>query len=394
MRFKVAKQDLDAALQVVSPSISSTGSDITTHFVFRRTGTKADGYGVDVLTCSGRVFSSCPLIADVEDPGEKGSFTIEGKRLKQWLAHVPDAALTFALDEAEVVARAPKGQQTFQSLDPDSRFVWDKTLKAAKLTATLPADRLAAALGYSRLFASVKESEQPELCVCEFRPRVVEEDGTVTHEGGILYSTDKKAVCLIRVEGMTESALRIHGKDVPGLIAFLGTCESTDVEVLEHERILVLRRGDGAVFGESRFQADFPGLKIQMDDADQHQWVLSKTEIDEGIGFLTSGAAWEDNRLHFAPGTEDNEVIMWMMSATGKKTELTLACKVLDSLDKAPEIPPEGFAIDHFRLAKVLGARKEDEVTLGINVSGNRGFVRFVTETPSDKYLTIIAWLT
>jgi hypothetical protein len=398
MRFKVAKQDLDAALQVVSPSISNTGSDITTHFVFRRTGTKKDGYGVEVLTCSGRVFSSCPLIVDVEDPGEKGSFTVEGKRLKQWLAHVGDAALTFTLDETDVIARAPKGKQTFQSLNPDSRFVWDKTLKAAKLTATLPADRLAAALGYSRLFASVKESEQPELCVCEFRPRVVETDEetgveTVIHEGGILYSTDKKAVCLIRVEGMTESALRIHGKDVPGLIAFLGTCESTDVEVLEHERILVLRRGDGAVFGESRFQADFPGLKIQMDDADQHQWVLSKAEINEGIGFLTAGAAWEDNRLHFASGTEDDEVVMWMMSATGKKTELTLKCKVLDSQDKAPDLPPEGFAIDHFRLAKVLGAQKEDEVMLGINVSGARGFVRFVTETPCDKYLTIIAWL-
>jgi len=379
MRFKVAKQDLEAALQVVSASISSSGTDITTHYVFRRTGTEDEGYGVEVLTCSGRVFSSCPIIVEVEDPGDKGLFTVEGKRLKQWLAHVPDAPLTFALDEAEVVARAPKGKQTFQSLNPDSRFVWDKTLEASTLTATLPADRLAAALAYSKLFTSVKETEHAELCISEIKE-------------GILYSTDKRAVTLIRVAGLEESKLRVHGKDAAGFITFLGTFNGTEVEVLEHDRMLVFRRADGAVFGESRFQAAFPGVKVGMDDKDQHQWVLSKAEIDEAIGFLTSGAAWEDNRLHFSPGDGD-EVLVSMVSATGKKTVLPLTSTEKVSADKAPAIPSEGFSIDHFCLAKVLGAWKEDEIRFGINVMGDRGFVRFVIEQNGDKYLTILAWL-
>ena len=54
MRFQVAKQDLEAALQVVTPSLSSSGTDITSHYVFRRTGTKKDGYGVEEVTCSRR----------------------------------------------------------------------------------------------------------------------------------------------------------------------------------------------------------------------------------------------------------------------------------------------------------------------------------------------------
>lgn len=381
MRFKVAKRDLDDALQVVSPSISSSGNDITTHYVFRRTGPNDKGeYGMEVLTCSGRMFSSCPLIVKVEDPGEKDAFTIEGKRLKQWLSFVADAALTFTFADAEVVARAPKGKQTFQSLDPDSRFVWDKTLKASKLTATLPADRLAAALAYSRLFASTKESEQPELCTCEVKD-------------GILYSTDKKAVTLIRVAGLGESAMRIHGKDAKGILDFLGTCDGSEVDVLEHDRMLIFRRKDGAVFGETRFQAAFPGLKINMDDEDQHEWVLVKADLEEAIGFLTSGASWEDNRLHFKPSKEAGEVILWMMSATGKKTELMLKTSVSESVENAPEIPPEGFSVDHFCLAKVLGAWKDKDIRLGVNIRGNRGFVRFVVDQHGDKYLTIIAWL-
>jgi len=380
MRFKVAKRDLEAALQVVSPSISSSGADITTHYVFCRTGEEG-AYGVEVRACSGRVFSSCPIIADVEDPGEKGSFTVEGKRLKQWLAHVPEAPLSFALDEDSVAARAPKGKQTFQSLDPDARFNWSKTLKASKLTATLPAERLAAALGYSRLFASSKESDQPELCVCEVKD-------------GILYSTDRKAVTLIRVLGLDDSTLRVHGKDATGFLSFLGTFNETDVEVLEHDRMLIFRRKDGAVYGESRFVAAFPGLKVGMDDIDQHEWVLSKEEITEAIGFLTSGAAWEDNRLHFAPSKKDGEVNLSMMSATGERTVFSVTSTGMSSADKAPELPPEGFNIDHFCLAKVLGAWKDDdEVRFGLNVRGDKGFVRFVVEQAGDSFLTILAWL-
>lgn len=397
MRFKVAKRDLDAALNVVGGSLSSSGSDISTHFLFRVVDPPEEGddYGVEVLTYSGRIFSSCPLIASVKDVPDDGkkAFTVEAKRLKQWLNHVADAALEFTLDGVEVVAKAPKGKQTFQSLDPDSFPFWDKMLQKAEVKATLPADRMSAALSYSKLFASDRESSHPELCVCEVRPAEVDDDGNITKEGGILYSTDKKAVTLIRVEGLSESAMRIHAKDSGGFLSFLGTFDGTDVEVLEHPRSLIFRRRDGAVFGETRFQTGFPGLNIKMDDADQHQWVLSKDEVTEAIGFLVSGAAWEDNRLRFKPGKTEGKVILSMASVTGKTTELELDAIEMSVIEDAPEVPTEGFAIDHFCLAKVLNWWKDDALRVGISIMGNRGYVRFVVEQGNDKYLTIIAWM-
>ncbi len=382
MRFKVAKQDLDAALQVVTPSMSSSGDDITSHYVFRRTGTKKDGYGITLVTCSERMFSSCPLKAEIVDEGTKGSFTIEGKRLKQWLNSVPDAVLSFALDEeeSEVIARAPKGKQTFQSLQPDSRFVWDKEIKAAKITATVSAERLASALKHSRLFVSVKGTDSPELCVSEVL-------------NGILYSTDRKVATLIRLEGLEESNLRIHGKDASGFLAFLNTFNETDVEVLEHDRVLILRRGDGAVFGEARFQATFPGINVNIDDDDQHQWVLSKEEITNVIGFLASGADREDNRLRFTPSDDEGVIELSMLTVSGKKTVLPIQVVKHEQTDKFPEIPPEGYALDHFCLTKVLSVLKGDGVEFGINVVGDRGYVRFLDEPNGDRYVTILAWL-
>jgi len=382
MRFQVAKQDLEAALQVVTPSLSGTGTGVTTHYAFRRTGTKEGGYGVEVITCSERLFSSCPLKAKVDDPGKKGSFTVEGKRLQKWLSNVANAALDFTFDEedSEVVAKAPRGKQTFQSLQPDSRFTWAAELKDAESKATIPAERLAKALSYSARFTSAKESEEPELCTSEAKE-------------GILYSTDRKAVSLIRVAGLEESNLRIHGKDAGGFLTFLGSFDNTDVEVLEHDRMLIFQRGDGAVFGATRFQAPFPGINIDMDSDDHHVWTLDKGEISEAIGFLTSGASWEDNRLRLSPGEADGEVVFSMVSATGKTTTLTLNCTEHSSADGAPEVPDDGFVIDHFLLAKVLGVWKADQIPLGITITGNRGFVRFVTEQDDDKYLTILAWL-
>jgi len=382
MRFQVAKQDLEAALQVVTPSLSSSGTDITSHYVFRRTGTKKDGYGVEVVTCSGRVFSSCPIKGKVADPGQKGTFTIEGKRLKQWLSHVTEAALTFSFDEdeGEVVAKAPKGKQLFQTLQPDKRFTWSKTLEESKLTATVAAERLASALSYSRLFASTDEAKKPDMCLCEVQK-------------GILFSSDKKSVALVKVEGLDESKMRVHTKDVNGVLAFLGTFDGTDVEVLEHERMLILRRGDGAVFGESRFQKPFPGLKAKMGEPDQRTWTLNKADVEQAIGFLVSGASWEDNRLRFVEGEEDNTVVLSMMTTAGKATKLPVECVSMSVADGADDMPDTGFALDHFCLSKVLGSWKGDEIEFGLNVRGDRGYVQFKSSHDEVDYLTILAWL-
>lgn len=385
MRFKVAKRDIEAALQVVDSSIVSSGSDMSAHYTFRRTGPDGDGkYGVEVLSYGGRIFSSCPLIVVVEDAGKKGALTIEGWRLKQWLQNIgDDTAPDFTLDEGEVIARVPRGKQTFQSLDPSSFPYWDKTLKDAKVTARIPANRLAAALAYSRLFASDKDKETkaPQLCVCEI-------------QNGILYSTDKKAATLIKVEGMDASGLRVHVKDVGGFLTFLGTVGDGDVEVLEHERMALVRRClDGAVFGEARFHFAYPPQKAGINDTDQWCWDIPKAEFQQAIGFLRSGAAKEDNRLNIAPGENAGEIILSMQSATGKPTNLTLAGIGMTSAANAPPIPDEGFVVDHIILAKAMAPWKETTVRFGLSTKGDRGLLRLVHEQFESKFLTVLPWM-
>jgi len=381
MRFKVAKQDLEAALQVVNPSLGS-GADLTGHYVFHRTGPDDAGkYGVEVKTVSDRLFSSCPVKAQVEEAGTKDSFTIEGWRLKKVLHHIPDAALTigFNADESEALLRVGRFTQTFQSLQPDARYTWSKPLAAATVAATVAADRLSQALGYARHFVSANDSEQPELCACEIRE-------------GIVYATDKRSISLIRVAGMDESKLRVHGKDASSLMTFLGMCEGLDVDVLEHDTMLILRRGDGAVFGAMRFQASMPNIQIGMDDGDQHRWTVLKQDLVSAIGLLTSGAAKEDNRLHLEMGA-DGDLLVSMLSATGKQTVMPLAVISKESDDEASDLPDGGFSVDHTNLAKVLSAWKDSEFTIGISLVSSRGYVRFTSEYEGDKYLTLFSWL-
>jgi len=383
MRFQVAKQDLDAALQVVNPSLSGSGGGIETHYVFRRTGPDDAGkYGVVVLTNSGLLSGSCPLIVSVDDPGTASEFTVEGGRLKQFLAHVPDTALTFTFDdkEKETVVRAVRATQSYPSLAADYRYDWGDLLKEAKHTATLPADRVAGALSYSRRFAAPENAKRPELCVCEIK-------------GGILFSTDQKGVTLVRLKELEESSLRVHSKDVSGFLGFLAACEGTSVDVLEHDRKLIFRRHDGAVFAESRFGAEFPDFEVEMDEEPHHKWTLSKDDLTHGIGVLTSGAADSDNRLHLALGTAEGEVVLSMMTTGGKKTEYPIQSIAMESLGGKPPIPDEGFYIDHPCLTKVLSSWKGDNIMLGNSVKGIRGTTRVGVEHDGDEYLTILGWL-
>ena len=383
MRFQVSKRDLTAALAVVGSSVSASGPDISSHFTFRRTDLDGGKHGLEILTYTGRIFSSCPLQGvDMADPGTDTAFTIESWRLKQWLNNIAaDAAPEFTLTDREVVVRVKRGKQTFQSLDPKTFPYWDKALKKAESKARLPADRLAAALSYSRQFASDEETKKPEFCICEVRD-------------GILQSSDKKAATLIRVAGLEKSDLRVHAKDVGGFLTFLGNLGDGEVEVLEHERMLLLRCcATQATFGEARFHFQFPLTKVNIDDIDQHTWTLPKEDLQQIIGFLISGAKKEDNRLHLAPGSEDGEILVSMANTTGKDTSMTLSGVTKASQDKAPSIPEEGFTIDHTFLAKVLSPWKEDNIVLGINVQGDKGFVRLARESNGCKFLTVLPWL-
>lgn len=380
MKIQVAKQDLDNALSVALTSISTTGSDLSTHCLFRPS--PDDNTKAEVLTYNSRCFSRCPFVGTIE--GDK-PFTVEGKRLKKWMNAVPDVALTFESDGAVVKATAPgRGTQKFQSLNPDNWPYWDSLVEKAETTYSIDSVRLAAALDHARQFTSDQENRNPELCVCEAR------DGT-------LIATDKIAATFIQVSGLEKSSMRVHAKDAGSILSFLSTIEG-EVEVFEEETNLFLRRKDGTIYGESRFQAKFPTFS-QPPDEDMHWWELRVEDLKSGIPFLASGAAWEDNRLHFNR-TGDGPISISMMSTAGSMTSIDIECVDSGKGDGAEDLPSDGFVLSHPLLTKVLAPCKDETVRFGINFRQKGGYIRlsdhrFQSEDGSggDSYVTILAWL-
>lgn len=378
MIFKVAKQDLEDALHVASGSVSGSGNDISAHFLFRVTD-KDGNLGVEVLSYSGRLFSSCPVFkAAVTERGD-GAFTIDGKRLRGWVA-LTTGTITFEFKDGNVRVKADKTKNVFQSLNPSTFPYWDKITAEAKPTGKIPAKQLAAALAYSKQFVSENEAGTPDLCVIEAKD-------------GIFYSTNQRAATLVKVAGLEKSALRVHGKDAGALCAFLDTCKDGEVEILEHDRALFLRRADGAVFGESRFGATFPGLKVNMDEKDQRTWLVPKGDVVLHVQSLAFGAANEDNRLKFNFTQPQGPVTIGMKMLTGDDVTEEIPCIESPTEPNAPDIPADGFSLDRESLKKVLASWDADAVRFGVNVAGSRGFVRFIFEGDGNKYLTIAAWL-
>jgi DNA polymerase III sliding clamp (beta) subunit (PCNA family) len=382
MKFQVAKRDLEAALKVVSPSLSSSGSDLTAHYLFRVTSEKDGSAGVCVQTYAGRMFSSSPLKGKVLE-GVEGAFSLEGKRLKKLLGFVEDAALEFTYRDAVVSIKTPKGTQKFPSLDPSKFPYWDKQVQEAKVTGTIPAARLASALEYVRHFVSDNEASEPNLCVTEAR-------------NSFLYATDKRALTLVKIKGLEDVCLRIHGKNLGGFLAFLSSFpEGTYVDVMEHDRSMMLRRGDGALFGEALFQARFPDLQVVFEEENHHTWVAPRADLLNGIGFLVSGASYEENRIRMT--VDDGKILLSMTNQTGDRTDIGVPA-TLSSRQGAIPLPKDGFHLDHGCFTKILNAWKSlDMVEIGVVLMESkgilRGYTRFVNTLNDDQYLTIHAFL-
>lgn len=382
MKIQVAKKDLEDALSVVSASMEGSGSDLSTHFLFRRS--PDDRTKAQVLTYSGYLSSMCPFTSVVEE-SDFDAFTVEGWRLKLWMTALPDAALEFEFDGSVVEAFCPgKGKQRFQSLNPKFPF-WDGDLATAQKTATLPADRLHKALDYARKFASDQETRTPELCVCEVKE-------------GILASTNKRTATLVKVKGLENSAMRILAKDAPHILSFLNTIND-DVDILEHEKKVFFRRGDGAIFVESRFDANFPVFN-QPPDEDPHWWILDTKELREAIPILRSGASKEDDRMRFSRPEKDGPISISMLTATGSPATLSVKCLDSHSEPDAEEIPEDGFVLAYPNLDKILQFVSTDTVRFGISRRKKNGYLRFKEVlfkeedgTGGDVYLTIAAWL-
>lgn len=377
MNFSVSKRDLDSALKVVSHTVSMGGSDISSHYLFRQTapGSKT----LEVLAYNGRVFSSCPVVASFEEEGKP--FTVEAKRVHYLLGAVADDAVlkVSSTGSGEVVIGAGKGKNVFASLDPDLFPYWDEVLGSSTKTATISADRLNSAFSHAKSFIYDQEAKAPHLCVAEFRK-------------GCLYATDQMAVSIIKVDGMEESSIRIFGKDMGAVTAFLSTFKDGDVEVMEDDRAMFLKRGDGAVFGESRYGSRFPDIAVDWSIEDDYWVDLPKSEVSNAIKFLAAGARWDDTLLRMSVG--DDHMALSMNATNGKRVTLEVKTLAMGTRGKdVPQLPEDGFPVSNVYVTNLLESHSSDTIRFGISKKGKGGWIRVKDERGKDIYLTTVAWL-
>ncbi len=367
--IKIAKSDLEAALKVVGNTVGS--ADLSSHFLFR----VQDGK-ITLYSQNNRVFSSCPVVASAE--GEE-MFTLEAWRVSSVLGATPNnSVLTFVSHNGEVKVTTDRGKIDLSSLDPSKFPFWDDMLKEAKETAVIAADRLKSALSHARMFVSADEMQSPQYCVAEFR-------------GGVLYSSDKVAVSCIKVVGMENSSLRIHGKDIGALTTFLDGAKGSDVTLLEHDRAFFVRRSDGAIFGETLFASKFPPLNgVDWEQVDDYVWDIFREEFDSNVDLLVSGAKRGDAHLFLS--FADGKVLMGMDSVGGKRMSVDITPQKVETKSEAPALPDGGFVVPHTHLTTTLGTHSENLVRLGVSRRNNGGWVRIRDTRGTDLYLTTIAW--
>lgn len=372
--IKVAKSDFEAALRVVSNTVSSNTPDISSHYLFRVVS------GVlTLLSYSGRVFSSCPVIATSDE--KDVSFSVEAWRIGNMLSATPNnSVLTFNPQGSEVKVVTDRGKIEFPSLDPSTFPFWDSVLETAVETANISADRLVAAFEHTRQFVSSDEQKTPQTCVVEFR-------------GGCLYSSDSATVACIKVAGMEKSALRVHGKDLGPLIHFLSGAKGSSVSVLETPGALFIRRADGAVFGETKYAHSFPDFTVDWTLNDDYTWDIFREELLENVRFLQSGAQKGENKLSLELSDTPNVIRMGMAGVSGKTLTVDLQTQGMKAnCDPPKPLPEDGFKVSHPHLSVALQGHSENLVHLGVARSAKGGWVRILDTRNGDNFLTVIAW--
>jgi len=377
MKIEVAKRDLESALAVVQIGTAGKGNDIQAHYVFRVSNSK-----VSIYSYNGRIGTSIPLVAEVQaDEGE--AFTVESWRLAQWLRASGDIVVSLESKDATVTATSPKGSVKFRSLDPSSFPFWDKTLESAKETLTVEASRLGAAMAHVRGFISKGETTQPEMAVTEARD-------------GALWATDQGALTVVYLSELGGSHLRVHGKDIPSVRAFLATANDDAVTVFEHKRSTFFQRSDGGLLSVSLPTVPFVELdEIEMNDPDKFWWSVGVDDLKNAIQQLSAGAAKEDTRLNlnFDAGTQ--EVLLSMTADSGATNVLRLTCPEHGQEEGVGDFPREGWSVDYSYLNKILATYKGgNTLRFGLFPAGDDGgWARLKENRDGDLYATILVWL-
>ncbi len=379
MKIEVAKIDLESALAVSTLTVGS-GTDLSSHYLFRKTDA-----GVEILSYDLRTFSGIPLKCNVDgdDP-----FTVEAWRLDKWLSGVADGVLTITSDaNGEVTAKGTKGRIRLRSLDPTKFPYWDRLYSEAKADGTISPSTLNRAINVSKCFVSTDDTQKPEICQIEA-------------VNGTLWSTDRRALSHVRV-AMPELNMRIPGKDIPTVTKFLSLKDTLngDVTLLTSERsandgggaCAFIRRADGGYIGISRPNAPFPKLDVNPENDDESSFVLDLVDFKSAVSVLSASAPknHETIRLRYL----DGRVVASMPSDAGGEDDYPLTVKG-DIVNG--DAFADGFTVGHNYLKSIADAFGVAELKLGVNRRGKGGFIgvrhKDPVESGATDYFAVLVW--
>lgn len=378
MNIEVAKSDLEAALKVASTTVGS-GTDLSSHYLFRILGGKAE-----VLSYDMRVFSGSPFTAKVEgDDGE--AFTVEAWRLDKWVASVGNGVLTLATGESgEVIAKGPRSKIKLRSLDPTRFPFWDGILSNSDSMGEVEADVLRRALSLSKTFVSTDDTNRPEICQVE-------------SVGGLMQATNRRAVSSVKIRALPDLSLRIPGKDIGTVLKFLSdrNTQENPVDVKEIRRDgdasgVIFYRPDGSYVGVSRPASPMPKLPLDAEDSE----VALNLDIDEFMGGVAvlQASAKKDKADVVCFASKGGSLVISMPSDAGGVDEYPLITSTGDGLGEVT------FSLDHSYIRSLADQFDLDAIRLGVHQRGRGGYVSFLHDEGSDddgvgnQYHTVIVW--
>ena len=380
MKIEVSKVDLESALSVSGLTVGS-GTDLSSHYLFRRVDA-----GVEVLAYDMRTFSGIPLKCNVE--GDE-PFTVEAWRLDKWLSGVADGVLTITSDTSgEVTAKGTKGRIRLRSLDPSKFPYWDRLYSEAKSDGSIAATTLLRAVNVSKCFVSSDDTTKPEICQIEAI-------------NGTLWSTDRRALSHVRV-AMPELNVRLPGKDVYTLLCFLSLKDTllSDVEVLTSERsasegggaCALFRRADGGYVGITRPTVAFPKLDVNPDNQDAASFTLDLSDFKAAISILSASAPKNHDTVRFR--YVDGRVLASMPSDAGGDDDYPLTVK--GEIVNGDVFGGDGFTVRHQYIKSIADSFDVAELKLGVNTRGKGGFIGVrhtdAEESGGTDYFVVLVW--
>lgn len=386
MKIEVAKNDLEAAIQVVKfgTGTASPGAELASHYVFRYHEEQ-----LQVLAHNNRLNVMMPIVgASVSDIEDHNAFTIESWRLNKWLS-VAESSVPLQLEysDSTVTAKSPRGSIKFSSMDAAKFPYADQSFAETQKGVLIKAKRFHAALSHARQFISDKDTTNPKLSSAEIR-------------GGSLQSTDKGALAVVTINELKNSTLRIHGKDLGQVLSFAATCGDDNIEIREHERCLfLLRNTGGGLMSVGRPLHPFPDIKVDKKEEDPHWWVLKVDDVKAAITALEAAAAKDDVRINFA--LEGGTVVLSITTAhSGERSSQHIEAEIGQSDEDVVPMPSAGFDVAYPYLMKLLNQWRCETIKFGLNPQVDPktkkpkgGYVRFREDRDGDDFLTLLVWL-